>query len=111
MTVSCRRSAEAGPAGAAAGVAGRFAATGAAAPHSVQNRFSVGLSLPQAAQRQGSGDPQSPQNLQPTPTFVPQRGQFMRPSSRTRIGIGTPYGTRQRKHSRGTSSNGSPERT
>src|SRR5262249_24779717 len=82
ITVSWRRSAEDAPAGGAAGAPTRWAAAGAPTPHSVQNRFSAGFSLPQAAQSHGNGDPQSPQNLQPVPTFAPHRGQFMRSLSR-----------------------------
>jgi len=47
-----------------------------AAPQSPQKRAPEGFWLPQVAHRQGSGDPQSPQNFLPL-VFDPQRGQII----------------------------------
>jgi hypothetical protein len=52
-----------------------------AAPQSPQNHLSGAFSLPQALHRQGSCDPQSPQNFLLSRTVAPQRGQIMRSPS------------------------------
>jgi hypothetical protein len=49
--------------------------------------LSGGFSLPQAAHRHGSGDPQSPQNFLPFEASAPQRGQIMRPPCRAVMSI------------------------
>jgi hypothetical protein len=74
ITLSSRRSGEA--AGAAAGLTA-LGAEARAAPQSPQKRLSGGLSLPHAAQLQGSGVPQSPQNFLFGSTAAPQRGHVM----------------------------------
>jgi hypothetical protein len=59
-----------------------------AAPQSPQKRAPEGFWLPQVAHRQGSGDPQSPQNFLPL-VFEPQRGQIIgAPSFRRRSRAG-----------------------